>query len=107
MSFELFNQKIESWLKAYYSKIIISNTKLKETTKPWMTKALPKSVKVKNRIYKQFCKTTDPHKKTEIQKGLKVYRNHVVTLFRFCKENYYKEYFENNSKNAKKIVEWN
>ena len=59
-----------------------------------MTKALLKSMKVKNEIYKQFCKATDPHEKTEIQKRLKVYRNHVVALSRICKGNYYKEYFE-------------
>ena len=34
LSFELFNQKIESFLKIYYSKTIVPNTKLKETTKP-------------------------------------------------------------------------
>ena len=103
MSFELFNKKIESLLKTYYPKTIISNTKLKQTTKPLMTKALLKSIKVKNRIYKQFCKTTDPHEKTEIQERFKVYRNHVVTLSRICKENYYKEYFEDNRKNTKKL----
>ena len=102
LSFELFNQKIESFLKTYYPKTIVSNTKLKETTKPWMTKALLKSIKVKNRKYKQFCKTTDPHEKTEIQKRFKVFRNDVATLSRICKENYCKKYFEDNRKNAKK-----
>ena len=66
-----------------------------------MTKALLKSIKVKNRIYKQFSKATNPHEKTEIQKRFKVYRNHVVTLTRICKGNYYKEYFEDNGKNVK------
>ena len=103
MSFELFNQKIESLLKTYYPKTIVSNTKLKETTKLWMTKALLKSIKVKNRIYKQFCKATNPHEKTEIQKRFKVYRNHVVTLSRICKENCCKENFEYNRKNANKL----
>ena len=103
LSFELFNQKIESLLKTYYPKTIVSNTKLKETTKPWMTKALLKSIKVKNRIYKQFSKTTNPHEKTEIQKRFKVYRNHGVTFSRICKENYYQEYFEDNRKNADKF----
>ena len=103
LSFELFNQKIESLLKTYYPKTIVSNTKLKETTKPWMAKALLKSIKVKNRIYKQFSKATNPHEKTEIQKRFKVYRNHVVTLTRICKGNYCKEYFEDNGKNANNL----
>ena len=51
LSFELFNQKIESLLKTYYPKTTVSNTKLKKTTKPWMTNALLKSMKLKNRIY--------------------------------------------------------
>ena len=63
LSFELFNQEIESFLKTYYSKTIVPNTKSKETTKPWMTKALLKSIKVKDRIYKQFCKVANPYKK--------------------------------------------
>ena len=103
LSFELLNQKIESLLKTYYPKTIVSNTKLKETTKPWITKAIVKSIKVKNRIYKQFCKAINPHEKTEIQKRFKVYRNHVVTLTRICKGNYYKEYFEDNRKNANNL----
>ena len=68
-----------------------------------MIKALLKSIKVKNRIYKQFWKATNPHEKTEIQKRFKVYRNHVVTLTRICKGNYYKEYFEDNRKNANNL----
>ena len=42
----------------------------------------------------------DPHEKTEIQKRFKVYRMHVVTLSRICKKNCYKEYCEDNRKNA-------
>ena len=60
-------------------------------------------IKVKNRIYKQFCKATNPREKTEIQKRFKVYRNHAVTLSSICKENYYKEFFEDNRKNANKL----
>ena len=47
-----------------------------------MTKALLKSIKLKKRIYKQFCKATDPHEKTKIQKRFKVCRNHLVKLSR-------------------------
>lgn len=68
-----------------------------------MTKALLKSMKVKNEIYKQFCKATDPHEKTEIQKIFKAYRNHtLIILSRICKKNCYKKYFEDNRKDAKK-----
>ena len=39
-------------------------------------------------------------KKLKSKKRFKVYRNHVVTLSRICKKNYYKEYCEDNRKNA-------
>ena len=58
---------------------------MKETTKPWISKALLKSIKVRNRIYKQLCKATDTHEKTEMEKRFKVYRNHVVTISKICK----------------------
>ena len=45
LPFELFNQKIESLLKTYYPKFIVSNTKLKETTKAFL-----KSIKVEIKI---------------------------------------------------------
>ena len=46
---------------------------------------------------------TDPYEKTDIQKRFKVYRNHVVTLSRICKENCCKKNFEYNRKNANKL----
>ena len=51
LSFELYNQKTESWLKTYYPKTILTNTNLKETTKPWMIKAYLKSIKLKKIEY--------------------------------------------------------
>ena len=39
-------------------------------------------------------------KKLKSKKRFKVYRNHVVTLSRICKKSYYKEYCEDNRKNA-------
>ena len=97
LSFELFNQNIESLLKTYYPKTIASSTKLKEGTKPWM-----KSITVINKIYSFAKPLILTKKKFQKKKRFKVHRNHVVILSRFCKENYYKEYFKDNRKNAKK-----
>ena len=71
LSFELFNQNIESLLKTYYPKTIASSTKLKEGTKPWMTKALLKSITAVNKIY-SFAKPLILTKKKKFQKKKKI-----------------------------------
>ena len=74
-------------------------------SKPWLAKGILKSIKVKNKTYKQFCKSTDPLKKNEVHIKLKTYINSIVKLTRQCQEDYFKSYFENNKKNSKGI--WN
>ena len=83
----------------------ITKKQQKSLPKPWLTKGILKSIKVKNKTYKQFCKSTDPLKKNELHIKFKTYRNSIVKLTRQCKEDYFKSYFENNKKNSKEI--WN
>ena len=72
-------------------------------TKPWLTQGILKSIKIENRIYKQFCTCSNPDKKLDLHLKFKKYRNSVVVLTRTCQENYYKDYFETNKKDATKI----
>ena len=44
----------------------IPKTKRQTKSKPWITPALSNSVKIKNRVYKQFCKASDPIKKRKL-----------------------------------------
>ena len=83
-------------------KIKITKKQQKYLLKPWFTKGILKSIKVKKESYKQFYNSTDPLKKNELQIKFKTYRNSIVKLTRQCKEDYFKSYFENN-KNSKEI----
>ena len=76
---------------------------LNNHTKTWLTQGILKSIKIKNRIYKQFCTCSYPDKKLELHLKFKKYRNSVVVLTGTCQENYYKDYFETNKKDATKI----
>ena len=78
---------------------------LAHSPKPWLTKGILKSIEVKNKTYKQFCKSTDPLKKNELHIKFKTYRNSVVNLTHQCKEDYFKSYFENNKKKLKRNME--
>ena len=59
------------------------------TDKPRITHAIEKSVKTKNRLYKQFYREQGQLKKETIIEYFKTYRNHLVTIIRMNKENYF------------------
>ena len=86
LSFELSLRKI----KFIYNKNSPFSTpkrKIKrDTSKPWMTSGIFKSINVKNKLYKQFCQASNSTRGNILQ--FKNYRNQVVTLSRLCKENY-------------------
>ena len=69
------------------------------------TPALSNSIKIKNRIYKQFCKANDVIKKRKLHEQFKNYRNLTTILTRVCKEEYYKSFFQDNKKDSKKVWE--
>ena len=82
----------------------IPKTKRQTKSKPWITPALSNSIKIKNRVYKQFCKASDPIKKRKLHERFKNYRNLTTILTRVCKEDYYKSFFQDNKKDSKKYM---
>ena len=58
-----------------------------------------------NKLYKQFCKTTNPESRKQLHESFKNYRNLTITLTRISKEKYYKSFFEDNKKDSKKVWE--
>ena len=98
LSVELFLSKI-NFLYNKHSQLIISKRKNKQDpSKPWLTPGIIKSIRIKNNLYKQFCKATNPAQRVSIHQKLKNYRNQIVTLSRLSKEDYFKAYFETNKK---------
>ena len=66
---------------------------------------MSKSIKIKNKLYKQFCKATNPESRKQLHESFKNYRNLTITLTRISKEKYYKSFFEDNKKDSKKVWE--
>ena len=71
------------------------------STKPWITTGLLKSISKKNQLYKEFITTKSPTKKANFKKKIKYYRNLILLLSRKSKTNYYKIFFEENKNNLK------
>ena len=73
---------------------LVSKRKAKQLSKPWMTKGLLKSTKIKNKLF--YSGNTDRYK---------LYRNNILKLTRMSRKNYYTTLFSNNFTNRKKTWE--
>ena len=72
----------------------ISRKKAKQLAKPWISRGIRKSIKIKNAL----CISGDTEK-------CKLYRNKLLSLTRLSKKLYYHTYFEENLNNMKKTWE--
>ena len=73
--------------------------------KPWITKKIQFLMKLRDKKYKLYCKESDPIIKEAKHNDFKIIRNQVTFQIKNSKQNYYKRYFEKNSKNVKKVWE--
>ena len=98
-SFKAFLNVVERLIDKHCPKKNIPKTKCQTKSKPWITPALSNSIKIKSRVYKQFCKASDPIEKRKLHEWFKNYRSLTTILTRVCKEEYY------NKKDSKKVWE--
>ena len=71
--------------------------------RPWITKGILKSMKIRDSLYKKMTKKNDnPLEIRAISQKRKKYRNLIVTLLRKSKENNFKYYFEKHKQDVKK-----
>ena len=80
----------------------LSKKEIELERKPWITKGILKSTKIKNKTYKEFIRTKDKDKRSETYLKFKRYRDLINTLKRKSHRNFYKNYFTKNMNNAKK-----
>ena len=89
--FSSFYNKFNKLVNKHAPMKTISNRKAKQFSKPWITKGLRKSIRVKNKLY-----ALDDRVK------YKMYRNRICTLTRISKQQYYTKFFKDNLTNMKK-----
>ena len=73
--------------------------------KPWITKDILRSIKQRDKVYKEMIKAKNSQTKQLKLSLYKKYRNIIVDLLKKSKESYYRKYFEDNKRNCKKV--WN
>ena len=84
-SYSIFLEKIQ---KIYDKCFPYVNIKInKKRNKPWVTKAIKRSINVKNKLYQKSIK----HPNDENKKLYKLYKNNLSKLLKKSEKNYYKE----------------
>ena len=99
--FDCFYSKISQIVNKHIPIKQLSRRELKFKSKPWITSAIKRSIKVKNNFYKKFLKT----KSSYYHSKFKYYRNKINHLLKLSKRKYYNQYFLENSNDIKRV--WN
>ena len=103
-SLRIFLQTINSLLEKHASLEQITKKEIKTKSKPWITTGILTSIRSKNKIYNKFWKAKDRKRKKDLlHQQFKNYRNILSNLTKKSKENYYKEYFQENKSNLIKV----
>ena len=92
--FSSFYNKFNKLINKHAPMKTISNRKAKQLSKPWITKGIRISIKVKNKLYASGDTA-----------NYKIYRNKICTLTRLSKQQYYSKFFNDNLTNMKKTWE--
>ena len=69
--------------------------------KPWVTNGIKKSIRVRDKLYKEMIKAKYDQIKKRKHEIYKTYRNKIVDLLRVSRKCHYQKYFEENKKNSR------
>ena len=92
--FSSFHNKVNNLVNKHTPLKTVSRRRAKVLGKPWITKGLRKSIRIKNRL--MFSGNEYKYK---------YYSNKILNLTRIRKQLYYQRYFENNLRNIRKTWE--
>jgi hypothetical protein len=92
--FTTFYEKVNNLTNKYAPLKLISKRMIKQFSKPWITKGIRRSIKIKKKLYH----SADKNK-------YKLYRTKITILTRISKKSYFHEYFNNNLTNMRKTWE--
>ena len=79
--------------------VSISRQQSKLMAKPWISKAILKSIKTKNKLYHKHCKN---RKDIAYFNDYKQYNNLLTKIKKIAKQKYYTTQLNNNTKNPRK-----
>ena len=84
-SFSRFYNRFNKVINTHVPFNTVSKRRAKQLSKPWITKGIRKSIKIKNSLYH-----------SEFEHQYRLYRNKITTLIRLSKKLYFHDYFQRN-----------
>ena len=96
--FNILNENIINIFNQHAPVKTLSNKEAKNLLKPWISKGILNSIKIKNKFYSKYLKCLDPLCYTKY----KTYRDKINHLIRISKYTYYKNCFKNLTQIAKR-----
>ena len=101
LSFNNFYEAINAVLDKHAPYQKVKKYILKLKTKPWITAGIQNSIKIKNRLFKNYINKKDFTLKNEMHVEYKKHRNMLSTLTKKSKNSYYDNFFRNNLNDLK------
>ena len=81
----------------------LSQQEILQRDKPWITKGLLKSIKIKNIVHRKMRRAKDLNRKEELHAKYKTYKNRILKLTRLSKANHFNRFFIENKTNLLKV----
>ena len=103
LGFNTFVRLVNRILDKHAPIKVIEKKENKITSKPWITRGIKTSMKIRDKFYKQMIKTKSKQQKLSRHNSYKKYRNKIAQLLRISKQTYYQNCFDKNKKNSKRI----
>jgi hypothetical protein len=97
-SFLFFHKKFLAIVNKHAPFQFLTQKQFELECKPWITKGILTSTRIKAKLFKNFKKTQKPDQYLKF----KQYRDMINSLLRKSKKQYYKKYFQEHSSNIKK-----
>ena len=79
----------------------LSKKETKSSNKPWITKGILTSIKIKDKLYKRYLKSSSSPAKDIIFEKFKTYRNKISNLLNIAKKSHYTHFFQSNLNDVK------
>ena len=71
--------------------------------KSWVTRGIRQSMKIRDKLYKQFIKSKNNQTREIKQAAFRKYRNKITDLLQISRQTHYQKYFSDNTKNTKAL----
>jgi len=97
--FDQFYQKISNVVDQHLPLKRLSKREIKQQSKPWITKGIITSIRIKNSFYRKFMKS----KSSYYYNKYKFYRNRVNRIVKISKTKYYNKFFDDSKTNIRKV----